>query len=171
MKDRWKVFYIVFFAWILTAYDFWMIAIALLDVERTFLLNKGQAGTLAITTLVARLGGAFTFGMAADRWGRRLPLVITIFGTSGFGTLSGFSSSYTMLLAVRTAFGFFLGGLWATAVPLLMEHFYNRQRGGVSGLFQSGWCWGYISAALVFYVVVQQVEVDWRMPFFAGLLP
>ena len=49
--------------------------------------------------------GAMGSGPIADRWGRKLPLILSIVWFSLFTVLSGFSTSYAMLFACRALFG------------------------------------------------------------------
>jgi MFS family permease len=60
-----------------------------------------------------RLVGGVVAGTMADRWGRKPPLMLSILWLSIFAFLSGFSTSYPMLFALRALFGIGMGGVWA----------------------------------------------------------
>ena len=60
---------------------------------------------LLVDTLLTRTPA----GLLADRWGRKGPLMLSILWFSLFAFLSGFSTSYAMLFALRALFGL---GLW-----------------------------------------------------------
>ena len=114
-----------------------------------------------------RLPGGALAGTAADRWGRRLPLMISILWFSLFAVLSGFSTSYAMLFGFRALFGIGMGGEWAAGMPLVLEHWPARLRGIASGLLQGGYSWGFIMSALVFTYVypslTQYGDLAWRV--------
>jgi Sugar (and other) transporter len=67
-------------------------------------------------TLIMRLSGAAVFGTLADKYGRKLPLMLSVLWFSLFAFLSGFSTSYTMLFGLRALFGFGMGGEWAAGM-------------------------------------------------------
>src|SRR2546429_9530065 len=67
-----------FLGWTLDAFDFFLVVIALTAIAKDF--GKSDAAiALSITlTLAFRPVGAFIFGLLADRYGRRLPLIIDL---------------------------------------------------------------------------------------------
>src|SRR5206468_7613236 len=107
-------------------------------------LTALTAGALGTVTMLMRLVGGITAGTAADRWGRKGPLMLSILWFSIFAFLSGFSTSYAMLFAFRALFGIGMGGEWAAGMPLALEHWPAHLRGTASGLLQSGFSWGFI---------------------------
>ncbi|MYH30097.1 MAG: MFS transporter, partial [Acidobacteria bacterium] len=123
-------------------------------------------------------------GMMADRYGRKLPLMLSILWFSLFAFLSGFSTSYAMLFAFRALFGIGMGGPWAAGMPLALEQWPARLRGLASGLLQGGWFWGYMLAALTFHYVyplftglpdplsdADGSTLGWRVMFWVGVAP
>src|SRR5215212_7524942 len=120
-----------------------------------------------------RLVGGTAAGTAADRWGRKLPLMLSILWFSIFTVLSGFSTSYAMLFVCRALFGIGMGGEWAAGMPLALEHLPERLRGAAAGILQGGWAWGYIVSALVFQVLypVLPQDVAWRVMLWSGAVP
>jgi SHS family lactate transporter-like MFS transporter len=122
-----------------------------------------------------RLVGGTIAGTAADKWGRKLPLMLSVLWFSLFACLSGFSTSYAMLFAFRALFGLGMGGEWAAGMPLVLEHWPSRLRGLVSGLLLGGWYWGYLLAALVFQFVYPAFsgtpDLAWRVMFWVAIVP
>ena len=108
-----------------------------LDPRRVRLLRRGlrrcrpsrkdfgtdiKAIALTITvTLAFRPVGAFIFGLMADRYGRRLPLMIDLVFYSVVEVLSGFAPNYTTFLILRALFGIGMGGEWGIGASLAME--------------------------------------------------
>src|ERR1035437_92778 len=77
-SDRWHAVTAGFLGWTLDAFDFFVV-IFLLDVlAQQFHVGK-SAIILSITgTLAMRPVGALIFGMMADRYGRRRPLMANV---------------------------------------------------------------------------------------------
>src|SRR5688500_100751 len=152
-RDQWRAFRAVFLGWIVDSFDFNILAFILIDIQRSFTVDRGLAGLLGTVTLFMRLAGGTISGMAADKWGRKLPLMISVIWFSIFAALCGFSSSYAMLFGLRALFGLGMGGEWAAGMPLVLEHWPTRLRGLASGLMLGGWYWGYLLAAAVYQFI------------------
>ncbi len=149
--EQWRAFLATFFGWLLDGFDFTIMTFILIDIQDSFTVDRALAGALGTVTLMFRLVGGLGAGVMADRWGRKLPLMLSILWFSLFAFLSGFSTSYAMLFAFRALFGIGMGGEWAAGMPLALEHWPTRLRGLASGLLQGGWYWGFILSALTFY--------------------
>ncbi len=174
-RDQWRAFWAVFLGWVVDAFDFTMLAFILIDIQQSFTVDRALAGALGTVTLVMRLVGASVAGTMADKYGRKLPLMLSVLWFSLFACLSGFSTSYAMLFALRALFGIGMGGEWAAGMPLVLEHWPARYRGLASGLLQGGWNWGYLLAALVFHFVYPifdgEPDLGWRVMFWIALVP
>ena len=172
---QWRAFWAVFLGWIVDAFDFNIMAFILKDIEKAFGVTQSYSGLLATVTLIMRMVGGTVSGAMADRWGRKLPLMLSVLWFSLFACLSGFSTSYGMLLAFRALFGIGMGGEWAAGMPLVFEHWPTRLRGLVSGLLLGGWYWGYLLAALVFQYVYPLFagtpDLAWRAMFWVAIVP
>src|SRR5205085_11898551 len=109
-----------------------------------------MALTLTLT-LAFRPVGAFIFGLMADRYGRRLPLMIDLVFFSIIEVLSGLAPNYTTFLILRALFGIGMGGEWGVGASLAMEKVPPRLRGVLSGLLQEGYAVGYLLAAACYF--------------------
>jgi SHS family lactate transporter-like MFS transporter len=122
-----------------------------------------------------RVVGGVVAGTAADRFGRKLPLIISILWFSLFAFLCGFAQSYAMLFMLRALFGIGMGGEWAAGTPLTLEHWPARFRGVASGLLQGGYWWGYLLAAAAFAFIYPLFRttphLGWRVMFWLALIP
>jgi SHS family lactate transporter-like MFS transporter len=158
-----------FLGWTLDAFDFFLVIFSLTAIAREF----GRADkdiALSITlTLAFRPVGAFVFGLLADRYGRRLPLILDLVFYSVVEVLTGFSRSYTSFLVLRALFGIGMGGEWGVGASLAMEKVPPRLRGILSGLLQEGYAAGYLLAAVCYFFVFPRW--GWRPMFFLGGLP
>jgi SHS family lactate transporter-like MFS transporter len=171
--DQWLAFGATMSGWILDAFDYNILAIILIDIQKSFTIDSTLAGLLPTATLIMRLIGGVSSGAAADKWGRKLPLMLSILWFSLFAFFSGFSNSYTMLFGLRSLFGIGMGGMWAAGMPLVIEHWPARLRGVVSGLLLGGWYWGYLLAAVAFQFIFPLFTGDtaWRSMFWIAIIP
>jgi SHS family lactate transporter-like MFS transporter len=170
-----RAFIAAFLGWMLDGFDFTILTFVLADIQRSFTVDNALAGALGTVTLMFRLIGGAAAGTAADRWGRKLPLMLSIVWFSLFTVLSGFSTSYAMLFACRALFGIGMGGEWAAGMPLALEHLPDRLRGAAAGILQGAWAWGYILSAIVFQTLYPLVRGEmheaWRAMFWIGAIP
>jgi MFS transporter, SHS family, lactate transporter len=158
-----------FSGWLLDAFDFFLVAFCLTAIARDFHKTDAQIALLITVTLVFRPIGGFIFGMMADRYGRRLPLMINIGVFAVAEILTGLAPSYTALLVVRALFGVVMGGNWGVGASLAMEGAPIGKRGMLSGLLQEGYAAGNMLAALCYFFLFGRV--GWRPLFFVGSLP
>jgi SHS family lactate transporter-like MFS transporter len=173
--DQWRAFWAVFLGWVVDAFDFTISTFILIDIQNSFGVNRASAGALGTVTLMMRLVGGVASGTLADKYGRKLPLMLSVLWFSVFAFLSGFSTSYAMLFALRALFGIGMGGEWAAGMPLVLEHWPSRLRGLASGLLLGGWYWGYLLAAVAFQFVYPLFsatpDVGWRAMFWIAIIP
>ena len=158
-----------FLGWTLDAFDFFLVVFSLTAIAKEF--DKSDADiALSITlTLAFRPVGAFIFGLMADRYGRRIPLMIDLVFYSVVEVASGLAPNYATFLVLRALFGVGMGGEWGVGASLAMEKAPSRQRGMLSGLLQEGYAVGYLLAAIVYFGVFPRW--GWRPLFFIGGLP
>jgi MFS transporter, SHS family, lactate transporter len=174
-RAQWRAFWAVFLGWVVDSFDFNILAFIIIDIQQSFTVDRALAGLLGTVTLMMRLVGGTIAGTAADRWGRKLPLMLSVLWFSIFAFLSGFSTSYAMLFGLRALFGLGMGGEWAAGMPLVFEHWPARFRGLASGLMLGGWYWGYLLAAITFQFVYplfnQTPDLAWRVMFWVAIVP
>ena len=153
--DQWKAFLAAYLGWVLDGFDFYILTFLLADIQSAFSVTNALAGALGTVTLVFRVVGGIGAGAAADRWGRKRPLMFSILWYSMLAFSSGFSTSYRMLFGLRALFGIGMGGVWAAGVPLTIEHWPAHLRGTASGLLQGGYSVGIIASAFVYNSVIR----------------
>jgi SHS family lactate transporter-like MFS transporter len=171
---QWRAFLAAYLGWLLDGFDFAILTFLLVDIQRHFGVTSALVGLLGTAPLLLRVVGGVTAGTAADRWGRKGPLMASILAYSAFAFLGGFSTSYAMLLACRALFGIGMGGVWAAGMPLALEHWPARLRGVASGLVQGGYAMGSILAAAVYqfvYPLLADRGDGWRVLLWLGITP
>ena len=158
-----------FLGWTLDAFDFFLVVLTLTAIAKEFHRSDAEIVFSLTLTLAFRPVGAFIFGLLADRYGRRLPLMIDLVFYSVVEVLTGFAPSYGAFLVLRALFGIGMGGEWGVGASLVMEKVEPEKRGAVSGLLQQGYAAGYLLAALVYFLFFPRW--GWRPLFFLGGLP
>src|SRR5271163_1780555 len=158
-----------FLGWTLDAFDFFLLVFVLKDIATEFHTDITNVTFAILLTLAMRPIGAYIFGRAADRWGRRPTLMVDVLLYSFIELASGFAPSLTMLLVLRALFGIAMGGEWGVGASLTMESIPPHARGFVSGLLQSGYPAGYFLASIVYGLLFQYI--GWRGMFMIGVLP
>ena len=138
-----------FLGWTLDAFDFFLLIFILTDIAQEFGTGAEATSWLVTLTLVMRPLGAFLFGRAADRFGRRPTLMVDVLLYSLLEFASGFAPTFTVLLILRMLYGIAMGGEWGVGASLTMETVPVKSRGFVSGLLQAGYPTGYLLASVV----------------------
>ena len=164
-----KTFLACFLGWTLDAFDFFLLTFVVKDVAAEFSVSIVKV-TFAITlTLMLRPLGALIFGLLGDRFGRRIPLMIDIVFYSLMELLTAFSPSYFIFLVFRGLYGIGMGGEWGLGASLAMESLPARARGFASGILQQGYSFGFLLAAVIYWLVYP--HFGWRALFVVGALP
>jgi MFS transporter, SHS family, lactate transporter len=171
-----------FLGWTLDAFDFFILTLLYDDLAQAFFPGLPLSATrprivLAVTlTLAMRPVGAIVFGLLADRYGRRIPLMLNVIFYAAISVLCGLAQTYWQFIALRMLFGIGMGGEWGVGASLALESAPARIRGLLSGLLQEGYAIGNLLSAVAFRLVypwaVAHYQHDgWRIMFFLGGLP
>ena len=134
-------------------------------------------GTLAVGYLARPIGG-IVFGHFGDRLGRKNMLVITLLIMGAVSFLIGLLPTYQqigvlapiLLVTLRLIQGIAVGGEWAGAALMSMEHAKPTSRGFAASIVASGGPSGAVLATLVLVPFSMLPEEQfltwgWRVPF------
>jgi MFS transporter, SHS family, lactate transporter len=165
-----------FLGWTFDAFDFFVLTFVLDDVARSFRTTRPHIALAITAALATRPLGAIIFGVLADRYGRRLLLILNLVFYALMSALSGLAPSYQSFLILRMLFGIGMGGEWGVGASLVLESASPALRGLLSGLLQEGYAIGNLLAAFAFLVVYPYFEArypgnGWRVMFFLGGTP
>ncbi|OBK70387.1 MFS transporter [Mycobacterium sp. 1274761.0] len=172
-------------------YDFFLYATAasLVFSHAFFPSQSSYVGTLlsfatfAVGFVVRPIGG-FVFGHVGDRIGRKKTLALTMFLMGGATALMGLLPTAAqigvlapiLLLVLRIVQGFALGGEWAGAILLAVEHSPSRRRGFAGSIPQVGLALGLALGTGVFALLQIALPEDafesygWRIAFLISIL-
>jgi SHS family lactate transporter-like MFS transporter len=165
-----------FLGWTLDAFDFFILTLIVDDIAHAFGGSRQEIALAITVTLAMRPLGAVVFGMMADRFGRRIPLMINVVFYAVVSVLCGLAPSYGAFLVLRMLFGIGMGGEWGVGASLALESASPRLRGLLSGLLQEGYAMGNLLAAFAFRTLYPWFNEmypgnGWRLMFFIGGLP
>lgn len=133
--QQWMFFLVAFFAWSWDAFDFFTVSLTVEDLAEEFGKTTKDITWGITLVLMLRSVGSIVFGLAADRWGRKVsrrtyqfivnsltglqwPFVVNnlLFIVLELGT--GFAQTYNQFLACRALFGIAMGGLYGNAAGM-----------------------------------------------------
>ena len=158
-----------FLGWTFDAFDFFILTYVVAQVAREFHQSIASIAFTLTASLLMRPLGALLFGLMADRYGRRIPLMLDILFYSVMEVASGLAPNYTTFLVLRLLYGVGMGGAWGVGASLAMESVPAKWRGFFSGLLQEGYALGNLLAAIAFFTVFPRW--GWRPMFFLGVAP
>ena len=167
--EQWHAVTASFLGWTLDAFDFFVLVFLVDTLAVHFQVTKSAIVWTLTATLAMRPVGAVVFGLLADRYGRRKPLMANVVFFSLVELLCGFAPNYTIFLILRTIYGIGMGGEWGVGASLAMESAPQKWRGILSGIVQSGYSIGYLLAAVAARFV--QPAWGWRAMFWIGGAP
>ncbi|MDE2624820.1 MAG: MFS transporter [Betaproteobacteria bacterium] len=179
-SQHWKVLTGSFLGWVFDGYEAYAL-IVVLPMAMKMLLTPDQLGSQAIyaggaigITLLGWGLGGLAGGIMADYLGRKRVMLWSVFGYALFSGLTALVSDFSQLALLRFVTGLAMGSEWATGVSLVAETWPNRARPKGAGFLQSGFGWGTLLAALVWFYLSQNQPLgadSWRLMFAVGAVP
>jgi MFS transporter, SHS family, lactate transporter len=171
-REQRNTFIASFLGWTLDAFDFFLLTFITLRIAKEFGVGLPAVALTITLTLIMRPFGALIFGLLAERFGRRMPLMVDIILYSLFELLTAFSPNYASFLILRILFGIAMGGEWGLGSSLAMESLPTESRGLFSGILQQGYAFGYLLAAIAYFSIFYFFpEASWRIMFIVGVIP
>jgi SHS family lactate transporter-like MFS transporter len=167
--DQRRAFIAAFLGWCLDAFDFFLVTFVIVHIADDFAMTVPGVLAAVTITLMCRPVGALIFGILADRYGRRGPLMASILAYSIFELLTAFSPNFTIFFILRALYGIAMGAEWGVGAALALETLPAKARGVASGILQQGYSFGYLIAAVVFALFY--THIGWRGMFVVGTLP
>ncbi|MFO0724168.1 MAG: MFS transporter [Myxococcota bacterium] len=148
-KGQWFTLLAAWVGWILDAFDFTIFLFVIPEISKEFGVTYTSTAGAITATLLMRLLGGVAAGSLADKYGRKLPLMLSLVWFAIFDGAIAFAPSFFVVMVCRTLFGFGMGAEWTAGTTLAMENWPKRSRGIASGILQGSWAIGYLLAGLV----------------------
>ncbi|PQE07619.1 sugar transporter family protein [Rutstroemia sp. NJR-2017a BBW] len=168
---QWMFFLVGFLAWTWDAFDFFTVSLTVSELAEDFGKTTTDITWGITLVLMLRSVGSITFGLAADRYGRKWPFIVNnvLFIILELGT--GFCQTYKQFLGCRALFGIAMGGLYGNAAATALEDCPEAARGLISGMLQQGYAFGYLLATAFARGLVDTTSHGWRPLFWFGACP
>jgi len=168
-KGQWASFGAAWFGWVMDAFDFTVFLAVMPQIAKEFGVSTTATAAIIAPTLLMRLVGGVAAGWAGDRWGRKLPLMLSVIWFAVCNGIIAFAPSFLWILVLRTLFGFGMGAEWTSGATLAMENWPARSRGIASGVLQGSWAIGFLLAGQAYGLIVP--HYGWRALFVVAALP
>src|SRR5262245_43509529 len=88
-RDNWYAVAASTIGWTLDAFDYFIVVMVLTEIAQEFHRPNKDVAFAITLTLAFRPVGAFLFGLMADRYGRRVPLMIDVIAFSALSVATG----------------------------------------------------------------------------------
>ena len=180
-RKHWRVLWGSYLGWIFDGYEAFALILALPPALNSLLPPEQVASSGAIyaglaigITLLGWGIGGLAGGVIADYVGRKRTMVLAVFFYALLTGITAFSTSLTMLIAMRFLTGLAIGAEWSTGIALVAESWPDKARPKGLGLLQSAFGAGAVMAAVIwFFLNTYQPLGDetWRLLFVIGALP
>ena len=176
-RDQWRVWWASTLGWLFDGYEGYALVLVLTSAMTALLPGLSPTeralygGFVVSGFLFGWATGGVLGGVLADTLGRKRTMVLSILVYAVFTGISGFATSWEMLLVLRFLAGIGIGAEWANGTSLVAESWSRRTRTIGLGLLQSGYGWGQLLAAGLWLAVAGTSPDAWRWLFFAGALP
>ncbi|XP_072320323.1 solute carrier family 22 member 7-like [Eucyclogobius newberryi] len=128
--------------------------------------KKGKNKATATIFFVGVMFGAITFGLLSDKFGRRIPLLLSYVSGMLFAVVSAFSTTYIMFAVLRFFTGFCITGIVIVSAVLSVEWVDIEHRKLVGVIDSLSWSFGNTVFAAIAYFVT-----DWRWLIISVSLP
>ncbi|KAJ2452594.1 Carboxylic acid transporter [Coemansia sp. RSA 2336] len=155
--------------WMVDSLDFFCVTMTTTELATSFGKEPSDITSAITVTLMLRPVGALLFGIIADRYGRRIPLIVNLSLFTVVELASGFAQNLAMFIGLRAVYGILMGGEWGLGNSLAMEVLPVKSRGIFSGILQMSYSLGSLVAAMLYYAVVP--HLGWRALYWISIIP
>lgn len=185
MNKRRSIFLSAISGNVLEYYDFTVYAVFSLVIGQAFFPSGSQViqtlsslSVFAVGFIMRPIGGII-LGFIADKYGRRVSLIISMLGmtmtTFTIGLIPGYSDigygAPILLVMMRLIQGLCISGEGAGAAIFILEHYQNLRPGFTAGIVHASNIAGTLLASFVGIILEQlfpELEFAWRFAFILG---
>lgn len=177
---HWRVLLSCFLGWVFDGYEALALVVVLFPALHSVLSAEQMAspsvyaGIVIGITLLGWGFGGMVGGIMADYIGRKKMMLWSVFLYALFSGLTAFSQTFAQLCILRFITGLAMGSEWSTGISLLAETWPEKARAKGAGFLQSGFGWGTLAAAVIWYALSSTNPLGsetWRLMFAVGALP
>jgi len=156
---HWNVLLGSFLGWVFDGYESYALIVVLGPALKSLLSAeqlKSQAVWAGLAIGITLLGwgaGGLIGGVLADYIGRKKMMMYSVFLYALLSGLTAFSFTIGALLVFRFLTGLAMGSEWSTGISLINETWPERARAKGAGFLQSGFGWGTLLAAGLWFLI------------------
>ena len=158
-----------FFCVIFDGYDTAVFGAILPPMMKEWHLSAVEAGALGSYSLFGMLFGAITFGVLADRFGRKRMVAATVILFSLFTALGGIAPGPKLFGLFRFMAGLGLGGILPNAIALLTDYSPKKTRTTITAIVMCGYCLGGMLSPFIGILAIG--NYGWRFVLWMGAVP
>ncbi|NWB96736.1 MFS transporter [Pseudomonas gingeri] len=153
-RYQWRVVLLCFLIVFLDGLDTAAMGFIAPALSQDWGIDRASLGPVMSAALIGMVFGALASGPLADRFGRKIVLVVAVFLFGVFSLLSAYSSNIEQLLALRLLTGLGLGAAMPNATTLLSEYTPERLKSLLVTSMFCGFnlgmaCGGFVSAKMI----------------------
>lgn len=164
-KRHWIAGSILFFAFVIEAWELMMMIFISGDIAQEFSLSSVQVGSLIGSMSFGLILGCYLWGLIIDRIGRKKTMIYSFIGFGIISLASSFSVNYEMLYSLRFLAGLVFAGVIVGTFPYFQELLPVKSRGRAGVYLSAGFPLGTLLAVGV-TVMFLEVSGDfhaWRI--------
>lgn len=179
-RKHWRTLNGAFMGWIFDGYEALALIVVLPALMHSVLTPDQLAsapiyiGSVIGITLLGWGVGGLIGGTMADYVGRKRMMMWSVLLYALFSGLTAGAQDIWQLCALRFLTGLAMGSEWSTGIALVAETWPREARSKGAGFLQSGFGWGTLIAALVWYALTTFDPFganNWRVVFLVGAVP
>lgn len=155
--------------WLFDALDVGILSFVIAALAVEWNLTPTEMGWIGSINSIGMAVGALTFGLMADRFGRKSVFMWTLVIFSVASGLSAATTTLAAFMVLRFFVGMGLGGELPVASTLVSESVAPKERGRVVVLLESFWAGGWLLAAIISYFVIP--TYGWRVALILTAIP
>jgi len=168
-RRQWSLLGLVSVVSLFEQYDVYLFSLNLAHIQRELGIDEGQLGLLGGLVRAGALG-AVLVTLAADRFGRRRLLLVTVLAYTVLTGATAFAPNATWFVACQMLARVFSAAETMLAVVVIAEEFDAEHRGwGIGALGAITACGAGLAAVL--FGFVDLLPGGWRSLYLVGLVP
>lgn len=145
-KQHWIAGSILFFAFVIEAWELMMMIFITGDIAKEFDLSTIQVGSLIGSMSFGLILGCYLWGLFIDRIGRKKTMIYSFIGFGIISLISSFSINYEMLYSLRFLAGLIFAGVIVCTFPYFQELLPVKSRGRAGVYLSAGFPLGTLLA-------------------------
>lgn len=143
--------------WTADSMEIMLLSFLIPAIEKDWNLSSAQSSAIGSVVFFGMIAGAFSWGIIADKFGRKIAILSMIIFTLIFGMGSSIAPNYWVLLICRACVGFGVTGS-GVAYSLFSEFLPSSSRGIYLLIIEGFWTIGVVFESLLAWITLYDSE-------------